>query len=309
MKWAIKEKVSCMKANRPHSLFLDTLLFSKMRAALGGKIRVIVCGGAPVMPEVFEFMCAAVTPNMLQGCGMTEMSSAIFVQEIPAMDCDTVGNVCPCCELKLRRVPDVPEYDPQGPEPTGEALVRGPNRFVGYYKNDDLTREAILDGGWLATGDICRLTKGMQFRIIDRVKQLVKLSHGEYVSLTTLTEYYGMADTVDFIYVHANPKFNEPIAIVWPKPALIQRWGDQGITDIEASPQVREQIIASLKKVHEQRKLLGFERINHVIVKLDPPTVENGLLTPTLKAQLRKIEAKYRDELNELYEHTQTIKL
>jgi long-chain acyl-CoA synthetase len=64
-----------------------------------------------------------------------------------------------------------------------------------------------------------------------------------------------------------------------------------------------------LKKVHEQRKLLGFERINHVIVKFDPPTVENGLLTPTFKAQLRKIEAKYRNELNELYQRVRTIKL
>jgi long-chain acyl-CoA synthetase len=124
-------------------------------------------------------------------------------------------------------VPDVPEYDPQGAEPTGEALVRGPNRFFGYYKNDELTWEAILEGGWLATGDGCRLTTGMQFKIIDRIKQLIKLSQGEYVSLT---EYYGMANTVDFIYVHANPQFNEPVAIVWPKPALVQRWGEQGIS-------------------------------------------------------------------------------
>jgi long-chain acyl-CoA synthetase len=304
IKWAIREKVRCMKENRPHSLFLDAILFAQTRAALGGKMRVLISGGAPIMPEIFEFMCATVTPNILQGCGMTEMASSCFVQEIPVSEVDTVGNVCPCVELKLRRVAEVPEYDPQGEEPTGEAVVRGPNRFRGYHKQDELTRDAILDGGWLATGDVVRITKGMQCKIIDRVKQLVKLSQGEYVSLTTLTEFYGMADAVDIIYVHADSRYNEPIAIVWPKPALIQQWSDSGISDIENSEPVKKIIIESLRKVHTERKLLGFERINHILVRLDPPTVENGLLTPTLKAQLRRIEAKYRADLNELYAQT-----
>lgn len=129
----------------------------------------------------------------------------------------------------------------------------------------------------------------------------MKLSQGEYISLTQATEYYGLADVVDFVFVYADPKHSEPIAIVWPKPKCIEEWAARGISDIENSPEVKKEVIASLLKVHQQRKLRGFERINHVLVKLDAPTVENGLLTPTLKAQLRRIEGKYKSELEELY--------
>jgi long-chain acyl-CoA synthetase len=232
---------------------------------------------------------------------MTEMASACFVQEIPVAEIDTVGNVCGTVELKLRRVPDVPEWDPQGNPPIGEALARGANRFIGYYKQPELTAQAIVDGEWFATGDVVRITPGGQMQIIDRVKQLVKLSQGEYISLTQATEYYGLADVVDFVFVHANPKHSEPIAIVWPKQKCIDEWTLRGITDVEHSETVAKEIVASLRKVHEQRALRGFERINHILVKLESPTVENGLLTPTLKAQLRKIEAKYKTELDALY--------
>jgi long-chain acyl-CoA synthetase len=300
VRWAIEQKVKALRDNRPHSLLLDAILFPQMRAALGGKMRVLISGGAPIMPEIFEFLVGAVTPNILQGCGMTEMSSSCFVQEIPVAEIDTVGNVCGTVELKLRRVPDVPVWDPQGNPPVGEALARGANRFLGYYKQPELTQASIVDG-WFATGDVVRVTPGGQMQIIDRVKQLVKLSQGEYISLTQATEYYGLADVVDFVFVHADPKHSEPVAIVWPKPGCIEAWNAKGISDIEASDDVKKEVVASLKRVHEQRKLRGFERINHVLVKLDPPTVENGLLTPTLKAQLRKIEGKYKAELDELY--------
>jgi long-chain acyl-CoA synthetase len=297
---AMSEKVRCMKENRPHSLLLDAILFSKFRAALGGCLRVVISGGAPLMPEIFEFISACVTPNVLQGCGMTELASSCFVQELPVSEPDTVGNVCPTTEVKLRRVADMPDYDPQGEEPTGEALARGPNLFKGYYKQEDLTREAIVDG-WFATGDVVRVTKGMQMKIIDRVKQLVKLCQGEYISLTSLTEMYGMADVCSFIYVHADSLHSQPIAIVWPKKEFIDRWHAEGIQDIEASQKVHEQVIESLLAVYKLRKLRGFERVQHVLIRLDEPTVDNGLLTPTLKAQLKKIEGKYKADLDQLY--------
>jgi long-chain acyl-CoA synthetase len=301
MEKAMADKVRSMTQNRSHSLFLDAILFSKFRAALGGRLRLIVSGGAAIMPETLEFMCAVVTPNILQGCGMTELSSACFVQELPVSEIDTVGNVCPTCEVKLRCVPEMPEYDPQGPEPAGEALARGANLFQGYYKQEELTREAMVDG-WFATGDIVRVTKGMQMKIIDRVKQLVKLCQGEYVSLTTLTEYYQQADVAQFVFVHAEGKYDQPVAIVWPKQDYVEAWRARGILDIEHSQIVCEEVVASLQKVYETRKMNGYERIRHVLISLEEPTQENGLLTPSLKAQLKKIQQKYQRDLDQLYE-------
>lgn len=79
LKKAMDEKVKCMKENRPQSPILDALLFSKFRAALGGKLRLLISGGAPIMLEIFEFLSATITPNTLQVCGLTELSSACFV--------------------------------------------------------------------------------------------------------------------------------------------------------------------------------------------------------------------------------------
>ena len=301
LKYLMAKKSQCAKDNKPVSLLLDALLFSKFKAALGGRVKVIVSGGAPIMPEVFEFLTATITPNILQGCGMTELSSACFVQELPVSDPDTVGIVCPTCEIKLRRVAEM-DYNPQDPdEPSGEVLTRGANLFQGYYKQPELTAEAMVDG-WFCTGDIVKITKQKQVKIIDRAKQLVKLSQGEYVSLTTLTECYQLAPACGFIYVHADSKHGEPIAIVWPKPSYIEKWTNAGIKDIENSQVVHDEIVADLAEVHKFRQLRGFEKIKHVLVRLDEPTVENGLLTPSLKAQLNKIKIKYLDELNALYQ-------
>ena len=301
LRMAMKEKVKCMKENRGQSLLLDGLLFKPFREALGGKLRLIVSGGAPIMPEVFEFLCATITPNILQGCGLTELSSACFVQELPVADPDTVGLCCPTVEMKLRPVKDMPQYDPNGEEPTGEIMAHGANMFKGYYKQPELTEEAFVDG-WFATGDVGRVTKGMQVKIIDRVKQLVKLSQGEYISLTTLTETYSLAKDVLFIYVHADSKHNEPIAIVWPSHEAQERWKNEGITDIINSDKAKKELIDNLYVEFQKRKLRGFEKINHIIIKTEEPTVENGLLTPSQKAQLTKIKNKYIDELNALYD-------
>jgi long-chain acyl-CoA synthetase len=95
------------------------------------------------------------------------------------------------------------------------------------------------------------VTKGGQMQIIDRVKQLVKFSKGEYISLTQATEYDGRADVVDFIFVHANPRHSEPVAIVWPKPNCIEEWTAREITEIKQSAEVAKEIIDSLRKVHK----------------------------------------------------------
>jgi long-chain acyl-CoA synthetase len=297
---AFRAKIAAMKENRPHSLLLDALLFSKFRAALGGRVRVIVSGGAPILQEVFEFLCAAVSPNIVQGYGLTEVSSGLAVQEIPAMDPTTVGPSSIGCEIKLRPVPGT-SYDPRAEYPSGELLIRGPCLFREYYKLPELTSEVLRDG-WFATGDIVRITGGGQVQIIDRVKQLVKLSQGEYLSMTTLNDYYAMADIAVFVYVYANSCYDQPVAVVFPKPEKIKEWQDKGVRDITQNEAVHREAIVSLERVFKERQLRGFERITHVLIDLTEPTVENGLLTPSMKAQYAALRKKYEPALIDLYQ-------
>ncbi|KAK8886266.1 hypothetical protein M9Y10_041727 [Tritrichomonas musculus] len=300
IKWAFAQKVAAMKANRGQSLILDGLIFAKFRAAVGGRLRVLISGGAPILPEIFDFFCAAVTPNVIQGYGMTEISSSIAVQEMPAMNPATVGPVTLSTEFKLRPVEGT-DYKPTGNPPTGELMVRGPTVFQGYYKAPELTEEAFFDG-WFATGDVVQLVERNEIQIIDRAKQLVKLSQGEYLSMTTLNDEYAMADAVSFIYVYANPKYDQPIAVVVPKKELIEKWEAQGIKDIKTDREVHKEILESLQKVYVQRKLRGFEKIKFIIIDTFEPTVENGLLTPSMKPALSKLKIKYEQQLLDLYQ-------
>lgn len=284
--------------NRPYSL-LNEILLSKFHDALGGRLRLIVNGGAPVQPEVFEFLCAAITPNIIQGYGLTETSAGVAVQQIPATNGFTCGPCGLSCEICMRPVPNT-DYDAFGEFPCGELLVRGPIVFKGYYKQDELTKESILPGGWFATGDIVRLTKDYELQIIDRAKYLVKLCQGEYVSITTLSELYGQAKGVTCIFIYANPLYQYLAAVVFPTHEMIKKWQEAGFTDIENSEECKKEMLEQLNEIHEMRKLRGFEKIKNIIIDTKEPTVENGLLTPSLKPQLAKMKKIYEERLIEL---------
>jgi long-chain acyl-CoA synthetase len=293
-------KIRAYRENTPHSLLFDALLFRDFRAALGGRMRAIISGGAPVMQDVFEFLCATVTPNIIQGYGLTEVACGVAVQELPATDARTVGACSPGVEIKLRAVPGT-EYDPRAlVEPTGEMLVRGPVLFDGYYKRKDLTAE-VLVGGWFATGDVCRITRGGELHIIDRAKQLVKLSQGEYISMTAINDAYCEADVASFVYVYANPLYDRLVAVVFPNERKIREWEGKAL---ESDEGVRNEILASLKRIADARALRGFERIASFIVDPVAPTIENGLMTPSFKPQFAALKRKYETRLLRLLDPT-----
>ena len=301
VKWSFDKKIQAMKQNRASSLVLETIVFGKFRSALGGKLRIVISGGAPILPEIFDFFCAAVTPNIIQGYGMTEVSSAIAVQEIPASNTATVGPCVLSCEFKLRPVEGT-NYDPTSEvEPSGELLVRGPVVFKGYYNRPDLENETFVDG-WFPTGDVVKLTKENHIQIIDRAKQLVKLSQGEYLSLSTLNELYSMCDLLEFIYVYANSLYDQPVAVCFPKSEKIKQWEAEGIKDVCTDRKVHKEIIEGLNKIFVQRKLRGFERIKYIIVDTYQPTIENGLLTPSMKPQFAALRKRYEQQITELYQ-------
>lgn len=289
--YALKSKQAAMKENKPCSLLLDILL-AKFKAAFGGKVRLIVSGGAPILPDVYEFICSAITPNIVQGYGLTEVSATVSVSMIPDLDPMSNGPFTQAGEVKLRKV-DGFNYDPFGENPTGEILVRGPNVFKGYYKDDELTKEAVDENGWFITGDIGLLTPSGTLHIIDRIKQLVKLSQGEYISITQLTDIYGLAKGVNNIYLYADSYHDLPFAVVVPTPEYRKKWEDAGIKDPVSSQAVKDELMNNLDEVYKAQSLRGFEKIKDIIIDLEEFTIENGLLTPSLKPQWQNLRAKY----------------
>lgn len=296
----IEAKSNAVKKNRAPSLLLDAILFKKFRDRLGGRIRLIVNGGAPILQKVFDFLCATITPNIIQGYGLTETATGVAVQEVPVADPSTVGSCGLSCEVRLKAVEGT-DYDAKGDFPTGELQVRGPIVFKGYYKQPELTKE-VFDGDWFCTGDVVTITEAMQLKIVDRAKQLVKLSQGEYVSVTTLTELYGRAVGVSFIYVFADSTHDKLVALVIPTQEVINAWKNLGCTDFNAEPKCKEELMSSLKAIQKEHKLRGFEEIINIYIDTEEPTIANNLLTPSLKPQWNNLKKKYYDKLIALFD-------
>lgn len=294
LNWAIKHKNDCLISGKQPSEIIDRFILSKFTDTFGGRLRLIVNGGAPILPHVYEFCRATITPNIIQGYGLTEISAAGCVQQCGDKNPNTVGPVCVTIDMKLRKVPGM-DYDPNGEIPTGEIMFRGPSLFKEYYKKPDLTAEAMVDG-WFASGDIGKLLPDGTIQIIDRVKQLVKLSQGEYLSLTKLTDIYGTAQGIQSIFVYANSMHDRPVAVVVPNPDLLQKME----TDANG---VKQTLMENLNKVFEHEKLRGFEKLLDIYLDKEPFTIENGLLTPSQKPQINKIKAKYEKTLDEIYKN------
>lgn len=163
------------------SFFWDKVVFSKLKAKLGSKIRFILTGSAPLSPEVHEFFKLTMSVPVLQGYGLTETSAATTCQNANDNESGHVGPPLACCEVKLVSVPEM-EYLVSNNPPQGEVCVRGYNVFTGYYKQLDKTKEVIDEDGWFHTGDIGEIRSNGTMVIIDRMKNIFKLSQGIYVA-------------------------------------------------------------------------------------------------------------------------------
>ena len=292
MKWKLKR----FRNKQPYSFLMDSILFRPFLAALGGRVRLIVSGGAPILPEIYDFLAAAITPNIVNGYGLTEVAASVSVSEIITTNGLDIGAVSLTSQVKLRKV-DGLMYDPRGTPMCGEVLIKGPHVFKGYYKDEKLTKEVLDDEGWFASGDIGTITSNGSLQIIDRAKQLIKLSQGEYISLTSLTDIYGNSDGIQNVYIFADSHLDSPLAVVVPEKKLIENWNNQGITDIVHSKIVKEEILQRLLQTAVKNNLRGFEKIKHVLIDVEEFTVENGLLTPSMKPQWQSLRKKYEAAL------------
>jgi len=173
------------KAQVTHGLY-DCLVFKKFREILGGRVRVMVTGSAPIAKEVLNFLKIAFCVQIHEGYGQTECAAPASITWTHDSQSGHVGSPFPCLEMKLVDVPDMnytsDDKDAEGnPMPRGEVCYKGLSCFKGYYRQPDQTKEAIDSDGWVHTGDIGQFTPNGCLKIIDRKKNIFKLSQGEYI--------------------------------------------------------------------------------------------------------------------------------
>lgn len=299
LEYALSMKIESLKRSECPSLLFDVTILKSFREILGGRVRLIVSGGAPMRPDVFEFLKSSITPNIVQGYGLTEASGCVSLQGIPSELYSSVGNIAPCCEMKLRTVPGM-QYNPRAPPQSGEIMIRGYNVFKGYFNDEKATNE-VLQNGWLATGDIGQIIETGEIQIVDRVSNLVKLSHGEYISISSITNVVEEVDAVKSVFVFADSHYDAPVAVVVPSERLSSLWHARGITELTKSEAAAEEIKERINRHLQERNCSPCELLAKVLIEeADYTELEDDISPMSFKARYGVMRKKYEARIMEM---------
>ena len=292
--WGFNRKLHALNAGHKWdeaAPFFDKLVFSKVKERLGGRVRLIVSGGAPLSRHVEDFLRVCMCCRVVQGYGLTETcaASAICVPDV-ASQVGTVGPPQPCISVRLEAVPEM-ECDPMANPPKGELCIKGPSVFTGYYKEEKKTKEVLDADGWFHTGDIAEITPEGAIKIVDRKKSIFKLAQGEYVAVEKVEGCYKKDPFVEQIWVYGDSFKSFLIAVVVPKEAKVTEWAKHhhktgSFAELCANDgDLKKAIHESLNETAKEAKLRGFEIAKAIHLDSELFSVENDLLTPTFKSK------------------------
>ncbi|XP_013381851.1 long-chain-fatty-acid--CoA ligase 5 isoform X2 [Lingula anatina] len=282
----------------------DKIVFKKIQQSLGGRVKLITSGSAPLSPKVLTFMRCAAGCVVIEGFGQTECSGVATCQMLGEAEAGHVGPPLPCCMVK---VVDVPEMGYFADDDKGEVCVKGPNLFSSYLKNEEKTSEALDDDGWLHTGDIGEWLPNGTLKIIDRIKHIFKLSQGEYIAPEKIETVYVRCPLVAQSFIHGDSLKSCLVAVVVPDPDTLPKWAKEtlGLTgtmeQMCANQAVKEHILKDMTDMGKAAGLKSFEQVKDIHLHHELFSVENGLLTPTFKSKRQDIKKFFATQLDEMY--------
>ncbi|KAA6409794.1 MAG: AMP-binding enzyme [Lasallia pustulata] len=310
---ALKDAESPSATNK-HAIY-DRLWGRKVASALGlERATTMVSGSAPLDPSLHQFLRVVFGNHFLQGYGLTETYAVSLGQLSGDFTAGNCGAVTPSMEVCLASVPDMEYLVTDTPHPRGELLLRGHALFEGYFHSPEETAKAVLPDGWFRTGDICKVDGRGRFTVIDRVKNVLKLAQGEYISPERIENVYlSHLNWLSQAYVHGDSVQMFLVGVFGVVPELFAPWagrvlgreiraGDEAAVRAAcAEKKVRRAVVAELERVGRKERFAGFEKVKACWLGVEPFTIENELLTPTLKLKRPQTAKKFRAELDQLY--------
>jgi long-chain acyl-CoA synthetase len=270
--------------------FADKRVLSKIRGLFGGNLRLAVSGAAPINPDILRFFDAAGV-LVLEGWGMTETSTAATVSTPDDFKIGTIGKPFPGCEVKIAE--------------DGEILVKGPNVFQGYYKNEEATRETIVDG-WLHTGDIGEVDEDGFIKITGRKKDIIITAGGKNITPANLENEIKQHPLVSQCVVVGDRKpYLVALVTLDPEDAVAYA-KEHGLPEDPAqlarNEEIRAAIEAHVDRVNE--KFARVEQVKKIAILPHDLSQESGELTPTMKVKRAVVAAKHENEIEQLYAST-----
>jgi len=306
--WLAKKAVTTKLANIEstgnfcHGCY-DKILFKKVKNILGGNVRMMLTGSAPISAEVMNFIEICFSCNMYEGYGMTETMAGSVMTKYGDPRSGHVGGPAPNVKIRLRDIPEM-EYTHQNNPPKGEVCFWGPSIMKGYYKNPEKTAEAF-DGEWLLSGDVAQINPNGSITIVDRAKNIFKLSQGEYIAPEKLENQYIKSDFVAQIWIHGDSLHDWIVVFIVIDPDKVKPWAkERSILYNDAlmdSTELKKEVMKSLASIAADNKFNSLERPKQIKLIKDMWTIESDMLTPTMKTKRNIAKIRYTEDIKKMY--------
>jgi long-chain acyl-CoA synthetase len=274
----------------------DKLVFSKVRGRFGGRLKYAFSGGSALSRDVAQFI-DGLGITVYEGYGLTETSPIATANRPGGHRIGTVGQPIPDVKIII-------DKSVIGDEKQGEILVYGPNVMMGYHNRDEENKAVFTDDGGFRTGDLGYLDDDGFLYITGRIKEQYKLENGKYVAPAPLEEKLKLSPFVANAMVYGDNKlFN--VALIVPDESNLKKWaGENGVTASDLATLIEDEKV----KAHMQAEIdkasadfKGFERVKKISLAPEDFTMENGMLTPSLKVKRRVVMQRYGAQLDALY--------
>ena len=297
-------------------LIYDKLVFAKIRAMFGNKLKTVLCASAPMPKELADDFKVFLSIPIIEGLGMTELSGSAFCTNYHDLNNFTAGGVTSGVKMIIKSVPDLGYTIDDMIDgincPAGEICLKGPLIFNGYYKNDLENSKAFDEDGYFHTGDVGRIFPyyGNGLKIVDRVKEIFKLSQGEYIIPAKLESVYVKSNYIQQIMIYGNSTMNNILAIICPDKQHCARELDiteEELIKDEENPKLKKIILNDLDRLAIDANFNGLEKVKFILLTFEGFTIQNECMTPTMKIVRKKVEIRYKNRIEKLFSIMRTM--
>ena len=279
-------------------------MFGKVAKILGGKVKSMATGSAPIDKAVLDFLKVCFCCPILEGYGLSETAAGGTRTSKEDLECTGhVGGPSGIVKLRMKDLPEMNYLTSDKPYPRGEICFYGPTIFEGYYKRPDLTAEAFDDEGWFLSGDVGVLYPNGAIRIIDRSKNIFKLSQGEYIAPEKLENIYVQSRFILQIMVCGDSLKNCTVAIIVPDEEQVKLWAELNgkMENALSDPDLKKEVMEDMNQLAIHNKLSGLEKPKEISFATEPFSIENGILTPTMKLKRNIGKKVYQEQIDKMY--------
>ena len=303
-----------------HALF-DKLFFNKIRNLFGGKMIWMLSGGAALQKDILQGLKVMAGCPLVQGYGQTENAGSALLNSVYDTSSGTIGGLQNTTELKLVDLPEFgycsTDVNPLTgiSEPKGEICFRGETVFKGYFKNIEETKKILDEDGWFHSGDVGVIltNRGNAIKIIDRAKSLFKLNQGEYLAPEKIQIILLNSKYINQIFVYGESQYSYAIALVYPelndcveflktnKAMGEVNYDEINYEDLCGNKIIEKEILNDCEIIGKKMGLKGFEIPKKIRIIKEAFSLDNNLMTPTLKLKTKNIKIKYNNDLLEMY--------